>query len=126
MIITEELYREIEELGRSMLDEKGYEIPSPRTLFVAGRLKRAPTLKEQIQRVIRTTLSEQAMSQGFETFNESQDFDVPDDIDDAPDSIYTIVEEEFIPEASEGVTVSVPTVASDEAAEPEAEQEVES
>jgi len=64
-----------------MLDEKGWEVPDPTPLARAVRFQRPPTLQEQIRAMIRTHLSSQAQSQGLETWEEANDFEVGDDYD---------------------------------------------
>lgn len=56
--------------GREVLN------PLPMTVDVTPR---PPTLQEQIQRLLRVELAAQAKSQGYETFEESVDFDIEDD-----------------------------------------------
>lgn len=41
--------------------------------------QRPPTLAEQVQRLVRSAISREAEEKGFETFEESEDFDIPDD-----------------------------------------------
>lgn len=69
----------LKELTTSLIGlEDGREYPNPKKLVLTG-ISRPPTLKEQIQRVLRTELSRQADEQGFETFEESQDFDIEEE-----------------------------------------------
>ncbi|QXP44320.1 MAG: hypothetical protein [Arizlama microvirus] len=65
--------------GEIRLDEYGQEIPDPNKLEVPLGMKRPPTLAEQVQRLVRTSLSEHAAMRGAETFAESEDFDFEDD-----------------------------------------------
>lgn len=46
---------------------------------IPAGFRRPPTLAEQVQRLVRGALSEAASSKGLESFDEAQDFDVPDD-----------------------------------------------
>lgn len=62
--------------GREILDSRPVEIPSG--------MKRPETLTETIQRMVRTNFSKIAESQGFESFEEAHDFDLPDDDFDLP------------------------------------------
>lgn len=78
------------EARRRSLDEKGNEICDPTPAAVSVGFKRPPTLQEQIQRLVRTELSDQAAAQGNETFEEADDFEVGDDYD--PKSKYEIDE----------------------------------
>lgn len=72
---------EVVEVWSPKLDDNGHEVPDPRPLQVPAGFKRPPTLAEQVQRLVRGALSRQAAEQGFETFEESEDFDVGDEID---------------------------------------------
>lgn len=65
----------------SVLDDKGREIPDPVPMGIPVGLKRPPTLQEQIKAMVRTQLSQQMQQQGYETFEEAEDFDVDDDFD---------------------------------------------
>lgn len=64
-----------------MLDKNGFEIPDPTPMAVPLHFKRPPSLQEQIQQMVRGELSRRAASQGHETFDEAEDFDVGDDFD---------------------------------------------
>lgn len=66
---------------RPRLDEYGHEIPDPKPVAIPAGFKRPETLAEQVQRLVRTSISRQAAEQGFETFEESEDFDVDDEFD---------------------------------------------
>lgn len=63
------------------LDDRGREVPDPRPMQIPAGFKRPETLAEQVQRLVRTTISRRAQEEGFETFEESEDFDVDDDVD---------------------------------------------
>lgn len=63
------------------LDENGHEVPDPRPVAIPAGFKRPETLAEQVRRLVRTSLSQQAHNEGMETFEEAEDFDVGDDID---------------------------------------------
>lgn len=94
MKITPELYEQLKSIRRAYLDDDGKELLNPVPLHVHLGLKRPPTLREQIQRVLRSELSAQAASQGMETFAESQDFDVADEFDSPlPITPYEMTEE---------------------------------
>lgn len=56
------------------------ETPDPTPVEVG--IPRPPTMQELIAAAVRNQLSNAAASQGFETFEESDDFDVSDDLDD--------------------------------------------
>lgn len=83
------------------LDANGHEIPDPQPVEIPARFKRPETLAEQIRRVTQGALSLQAAEQGFETFEEAEDFDIDDDSFD-PSSPY---EEIFDPVLGRGITL---------------------
>lgn len=92
--ITEEIFAELDRLGRSLHDSLGREVPDPRPAVVPTDLGRPESLKDQIRRILRQEVSDQVASQGMETFEESQDFDVESDFDlPEPESIHTLTEE---------------------------------
>lgn len=66
---------------RDRLDENGHEVLDPRPLQMPSGFKRPETLAEQVQRLVRTSLSAIAEANGDETFDEADDFDVGDDVD---------------------------------------------
>lgn len=78
MEISKELYDELCKLMEAKLDERGHELCNPIPKDLAPSLGRPPTLQQQIQRLVRVHLSQQAMNQGMETFEESEDIE-PDD-----------------------------------------------
>lgn len=62
------------------LNEKGQEIPDPTPIAPPVGFKRQPSLSEQIRAMIRSEqLRQEAESAGYETFEEADDFDIPDD-----------------------------------------------
>lgn len=96
--VTPDLFNELKELATSYIDDNYHEVPNPRPEEIIVS-KRPPSLQEQIQRLVRTELSNQVASQGAETWEEANDFDIPEEID--PISGYEIndmIEEEPIPE----------------------------
>lgn len=82
------------------LDEHGHEIPDPQPVEIPARFKRPETLAEQIRRVTQGALSLQAQEQGFESFEEAEDFEIDDDSFD-PSSPY---EEIWDPVLGRGIT----------------------
>ena len=83
----------------SRLDELGREIPDPNPMAMPIGFERPETLAEQVQRLVRTSISQHAALHGGETFEESEDFDVDDEID-----IRTPFEAEFDPVLGKDVT----------------------
>lgn len=62
------------------LDAKGREMPSSVPIAPPIGYKRTPSLAEQIRAmVVSEKLRQEAMQGGFETFEESDDFDIEDD-----------------------------------------------
>lgn len=61
-----------------MLDERGYEIPDNTPVEIPSRLRLPVSRTEQIRNMIRQEFSRQAVQQGQETFDEADDFDLPD------------------------------------------------
>lgn len=92
--ITEDLLSDLTALATAYLDPKGREIPNPKPLVLHTKLNRPLTLQEQIERVFKGRLSDQAQRQGYETLEESQDFDMDDDFDRFDESIYQVIDEE--------------------------------
>lgn len=58
-----------------------YEEVDPEPIELPLRYKHPPTITEQIKRHVETALSRHALEQGFESFEEAEDFDVDDDFD---------------------------------------------
>lgn len=87
-----------EKLAHSVLDEKGREINNPTPLTIA--MKGSESIDERIKRLIETTLSNRAADNEFETWEESQDFEVDDDFDyEIPLTRYEVAQPEW-PEES--------------------------
>lgn len=76
---------------------RGSEINSGEPVDVPLGYRRPPTLDQQIQRLVRDAVSRQAAQDGFETFEEADDFDVGDDYD--PTSPYEMVFDPAVGEA---------------------------
>lgn len=95
MKITEELYIKLSKMAHSQLNERGQEINNPIGSSKDPLGNRPLTLKEQIQRCIKTELSQEAEEQGEESFDEANDFDVEDEFEkEEQRSNYEHVEEE--------------------------------
>lgn len=60
---------------------RGRENPSPERLSMPSGFERPLTLQEQVQRLVRSSLSRYAEMQGFESFDEADDFDIEDEIE---------------------------------------------
>lgn len=90
--ITKEL---LESLVRAVHDADGHEYNNPTPIEVTAIPNAAANMRMRIQRIVRHELSRQAESQGFETEEESNDFEVGDSFDsEAYSSKYEIMDEE--------------------------------
>lgn len=63
------------------LNEKGQEVPDPTPVSVPLGYKHPPTLEERIASMVKVELSRNAVRDGFESFDEANDFAVDDDND---------------------------------------------
>lgn len=77
-----------------MLDERGREVPDPTPVEWPAGMRRPESLTEQIQRLVRVAVSQQAAAAGFETFEEADDFDVDDEEDPLSQYELTAMQEE--------------------------------
>ncbi len=82
MLLKKSTLKKLTDLNRSYLDAKGREVPNPKPMVLHPGIPRPATLQEQIQRVMRGELSNQAQQQGMDTFEEANDFNVKDDFDE--------------------------------------------
>lgn len=71
--------RRIDELEAGRLDAKGHEILDDKPMSIPAGFKKPENLAETIQRLVRRGLSDAAAAQGLETFEDSEDFNVPDE-----------------------------------------------
>lgn len=94
--VQPELFQEFAKLRRSYIDENGLEVPNPRPNEVSVGL-RPPSLMEQIQRLVRINLSQEMQKQGAETFDEADDFDIPEDEDPISPYVVKDMEEDAPP-----------------------------
>lgn len=78
MRISEETLKKLIGLTESMIGEDGLEYPNPNPLVVDVGPKRL-SLRDQVKRILREEVSKEAYKQGFETFDEANDFDVEDE-----------------------------------------------
>lgn len=77
-----------------MYNAQGEEILDQTPVSIPIRLNRPPTLNERIKRMMQLELSEYARQQGKESFEDADDFDIPDD----EVQINSPYEEDFDPE----------------------------
>lgn len=66
-------------IRRGRISKDGREELDTTPVAVPAGFKRPDTLAEQVRRLVQTSVSEWASRQGAETFEESEDFDIPDD-----------------------------------------------
>lgn len=78
-------------------DENGFAIPDSTPLDVPVDIRQAESMDERIRRIIREASHIHPVLTGEETFEESQDFNIEDDLE-APPSVH---EERFINMASD-------------------------
>jgi len=64
---------------KSKFTPKGHEIPDPTPVTIPVNLRRTESMDERIARIVQYSLSKSAEEQGLETFDEADDFDIPDD-----------------------------------------------
>lgn len=82
-----------------MLNERGHEVPDPEPVAVPVRFQAPESLEDRIKRIIRADLSARAQAQGFETFEEADDFEVGDDYDPrSPHELDSVQEDAPLPE----------------------------
>lgn len=68
-------------LNMKTFNEFGEEICNSEPMAIPLKFQRPTTIQEDIKRFIRAELSQQAEANSYETFEESDDFEVEDDID---------------------------------------------
>lgn len=61
------------------LNEKGHEVLDPTPIAIPVGFKLPESMTDMVRRFVRHELSRQADEKGFETFEESDDFDIEDD-----------------------------------------------
>ena len=66
---------------KKLFDAKGREIPSQDRSHIAIIRPKELSLRNQIKKYLREELSLQAEQRGYETFEESQDFDIENEFD---------------------------------------------
>lgn len=91
--MTPELYEKLKVLGHCIHSPEGWEIHDPDKIATPVGLKRPLTLKQQIQRLMRVELSNQVASQGMETFEEANDFNISDPNEEELRTIYEMPDE---------------------------------
>lgn len=64
---------------KSQFNTRGHEVPDPTPVTIPVSLRRSESMDERIARIVQHSLSTAAADQGMETFEEADDFDIPDD-----------------------------------------------
>lgn len=83
---------------RAILDDRGREVGDPVPMAPPVGVSRPLTLAEQLRLMVRRELSAAAADQGFETFEDADDFDIDDD----PLDPHTVYEAVFDPQPNIG------------------------
>lgn len=78
-------------------DMARYEYPDPTPAFVNLSATAPPTLQQQVKAMIQMELSDQMAAEGFETWDEADDFDVDDDEDREEYISRYVVDDEAMP-----------------------------
>lgn len=74
-------------------DKQGREILDPTPVEMPVGMKRPESLQQMIQRLVRAQISQAAVDDGHESFEEANDFDIDED-DDLPLTVYEQMGEE--------------------------------
>lgn len=81
------------------LDASGFEHPDPRPVEIPTRLKLPQRQVDRVREIIRQEMSRKAEGEGFESFEEADDFDIPGE---DPVSPYEEVFEPVVESSSPG------------------------
>lgn len=101
------------------LDDRGYEILSPKPVAIPAGLLKTPSLMDNIRAMVRSEhLRQAAEDSGFESFEDSDDFEVGDDYD--PNSPYegnfdTLLEAPQMPQGAVSATEAPSTAGAETA-----------
>lgn len=94
MYIDKRIIDDIEALRTSFIDKDGREVNNPVALRRTVGTKPL-SLVDQIKRILRNEFSRNMQDQGFESFEEANDFDV-DEEDRDPTSEYEVMQDEVV------------------------------
>lgn len=72
-------------------DSKGRELPDPTPVEMPAGFHRPESLAETIQRMVRTEISQRAVAQQLESFEEAFDFEVGDDEPELAETPHTLL-----------------------------------
>lgn len=64
---------------KSKFSSKGHEIPDPTPVTIPVHLRKTESMDERIARIVQYSVSQSAAALGLETFEDADDFDIPDD-----------------------------------------------
>jgi hypothetical protein len=95
MKITKELYEQFDKTGKAIIAEDGGEILDDRKIDLPVGVQRPPSLVEQIKRLMRGPLAQQAREQEMESFEESDDFEWDDPEETEMDTPYAVNAEDL-------------------------------
>lgn len=96
LYLPADMVDELHLLTRPYLDFDGREVLNPVPMEVPLNFRQPLSLQQQIKRILRNEFSHHAQLQGFESFEESNDFEVDDSgFDIEPSSKYELMEEDY-------------------------------
>lgn len=113
---------DLESLCHAIIDDDGKEINNPVPNVVYTGLNRPPTLQEQIKRVLYSELNTRSSLQGTESVEESQDFEVAEELSHEIESMYQTIDMEDDTEFSPLDTKKADPVADQQVDEPKLDQ----
>lgn len=100
--LDEETKRLLKTLDVSVYTEDNrFELPNPIPKVIPTELDRPLTIQEQIQRIVRINISRQAEKNEMESWDEANDFDIPDETEMSSPYEYSEMQEEFIKQIQE-------------------------
>lgn len=107
--------------------EDGRQIPDDTPVEIPLNLRKGETEAMRIARAVSLEFSQQAEKKGYETWEESQDFDIEDDEDIFPQSQFELKEmaEEYLPDIPLDIEKTPDEVAIEEADNGKTQQQTE-
>lgn len=123
MKIDAEVRDKLCSLTEALISEDGLELLNPNPLVVDIGPKRL-TLQDQIRRILKHEISKSAYKEGLETFEEANDFDVPDE---DPEPLSGFEYEEMVPDSAPAEKVKTEVITDQQDAvvdEPDEDPEV--
>lgn len=92
--ISEEDYRK--KLGLKRLNEFGQEIPDRVPMEPPVGFKKQPSIFENMREMVKAELARKAIDEGFDTEDDDNNFDIPEDRDPLSKHEYTEMDEERV------------------------------